>query len=108
MNCRVTDKLCNNVTGISFILVSTWQKLPDLTSDQPLLLVMPGRCGQLLKKLGADPRKITEEELLLKDADDASLLRRRVTLLQVSNHELKAGGTMKKVDWHPAASVELI
>ena len=102
------DKVCDDATGVAFALLPSWQRLAQVKSKQPLMLILPGKCLQVLKKLGAKADSIREDELLIKDPDGATLLRRKATLVQLSDHKLVSGGDLKTVDWLPSASIEMI
>ena len=102
------DKICDGCTGICFILLANWQKVIAVTSDKPLVFILPGKCANIVRKLGADMSKVSEDTMLLKDADGTAIIRRTITMIKASDHEITTAAELQSVSWKPAASVELI
>ena len=102
------DRIFEGYTGVCFILLANWQKVIETTSDKPLVYILPGKCTNILRKLGADMSRAKEDDVLLKDADGTTILGRSVTVLRATQHEVTAAAELQSVDWLPAASVEII
>ena len=108
INDLTSEMISNGAKGYAFCLMSSWSRLADLHSDRPLLIIFPGRCSAALRKLEVSADRIKEEEIILQDGDEAALVRRKVTLLRMSEHHFSTGGGFRSIAWSPQAAVELI
>ena len=102
------DQVCTNATGIVCSLMSSWTRLADVESNKPLIVCFPGRCIPAIKKLGKSDKDLQELDMFVREPEAGEIVRRRVTLLSLSHHEYTAGDNIKKIDWAPKASIEML
>ena len=101
------DEVCKDTTGIAMSLINTWNaRLQGIESKQPLLLLFPGRCKEVLLRLGAAQVRLNEMELLYIDENTQKIFRRQTTTLSLSDHAYQYGKDLQSVEWLPSASVE--
>ena len=101
------DEVCEGATGVALALINTWStQLKQLESTKPLLLLMPGKGAETLKRLGAASGRITEVELIYKDEYSGQTFKRQTTALSLSDTVYQYGSSLKSVTWAPAASAE--
>ena len=103
-----SDMVCSGAGGISFALMANWPRLAEVTSTKPLLLIFPGRCTAALQKLQVPADRISEDEIVLQDADATTMTRRRVTMLRMSEHHWDIGSNFRSITWAPHAAIEIV
>ena len=57
-------QVCAEANGVALMLFASWT-LKGIEAKSPLLLIFPGHCGSVLKKLGASPGRVEETEVIL-------------------------------------------
>ena len=101
------DEVCRDTTGIAMSLINTWNaRLQGIESKQPLLLLFPGRCKEVLLRLGAAQGRLSEMELVYIDETTQKIFKRQTTTLSLSDHAYQYGKDLQSVEWLPSASVE--
>ena len=101
-------QVCEQTTGVALTLLSTWSSLKSIEAAKPLLLVFPGHCGGILRKLGASPGRVEEMEVILEEPGTHSLLKRKATTLALSDHKFTFGHGLKSVSRTPTSSSEFL
>ena len=102
------DEVTESACGVTLMLMSTWARIKHIESTKPLLALFPGKCGAALKRLGADPARCAEFELLFTEPLEGRHVKRQVTALSMSKETFAYGANMASVDWVPEASVEML
>ena len=102
------DLLCDNATGVACCLMSSWSRISQLQSSEPLLIIFPGKCMGTLRRLGAAENKVSEGELFMQDGEESSIFKRKVTFYKISEHTFDIGSNIRNVKWQPAAQTEII
>ena len=102
------DEVTESACGVTLMLMSTWARLKHIESSKPLLALFPGKCAAALKRLGADPARCAEFELLFTEPLEGRHVKRQVTALSMSKETFTYGANMTTVEWVPEASVEML
>ena len=102
----VADEVCGQAKGVALMLLAGWPDLKGLEADGPLLVLFPGHCANVLKKMGASPARISEIEIVVEEPQDHTLLRRNATALSLSAHTYEYGHGVQAVAWGPQASAD--
>ena len=102
------DMLCDQTTGVACCLMSSWSRISQLQSAEPLLIIFPGKCMATLRRLGAAEKKVSEGELFMNNGDESSIFKRKVTFYKISEHNFEIGANIRNVQWQPAAQTEML
>ena len=95
--------------GVGLCLIATWVKLKEQTLKGPLALVFPGHCERVLVRLGAPQDHVKQHEVILSDPDlDEPFPRKVTTLCAVEGMNLEMGSTIKKIEFQPVMTAELL
>ena len=54
-----------------------------------MLLLFPGHCSAVLRKLGASPGRIEQLELLFEEPEKGGVVKRNTTALSLSSHKYR-------------------
>ena len=95
--------------GVGLCLIATWVKLKEQPLKGPLALVFPGHCEKVLVRLGAPQDNVKQHEVILADPDlDEPFPRKVTTLCAVDGMNLEMGSTIKKIEFQPVMTAELL
>ena len=95
--------------GVGLCLIATWVKLKEQTLKGPLALVFPGHCEKVLVRLGAPQDNVKQHEVILADPDlDEPFPRKVTTLCAVDGMNLEMGSSIKKIEFQPVMTAELL
>ena len=75
----VANEVCAKAQGVALMLLAGWNELKGLEAEGPLLVLFPGHCSTVLKKMGASPARINEIEIVVEEPNEHALLRRNAT-----------------------------
>ena len=95
------DEVTTGAFGVALALMSSWTKLQAVESEHPLLILLPGKCSNTLKRLGVSPGCCSEFEMLLREPLEQKVIKRNVTAIALSDHAFKYGSDMAEVSWTP-------
>ena len=101
-------QICKQATGVALTLLSSLSPIQNIEAEKPLLLVFPGHCAPVLRKLGCSPGRIEEVEVILEEPTSKTMVKRKATSLSLSNHQYSYGHGLTAVEWSPSASSEYV
>ena len=102
----VADQVCEQAKGVALMLLSTWTDAKSVEADGPLIILFPGHCANILRKVGAAAARVHEIEIVVEVPQEKTLLRRNATALALSSHTFQFGHGLQEVQWEPKASAE--
>ena len=102
------QQICKQATGVALTLLSSLSAVQNIEAEKPLLLVFPGHCVPVLKKLGCSPGRIEEIEVILEEPSSKTMVKRKAKSLSLSSHQYSYGHGLTAVEWSPSASSEYV